>query len=73
MKAVIDRVSEEMATLLFGPEEIEVVIPTILLPQDAKEGSWLNVCFEVDEAETKTRLATNQELLDKILRKNKED
>ena len=56
MKAVIDRFEGEYAVVLFGENEIKVDIPKILLPEDAKEGSWLNINFELDiEGEMKQR------------------
>jgi len=56
LKAVIDRFEGDYAIVLFGEDEIKVDIPKILLPEDAKEGSWLNINFELDiEGEMKQR------------------
>ena len=48
MKAVIDRFEGDYAIVLFGDDEVRADIPRALLPADAKEGSWLNVSFELD-------------------------
>lgn len=71
MKAVIDRFEGEYAVVLFGDEEIKVDIPKKLLPSDAKEGTWLNVSFEVDISGTKKQEEKIQNLLDKLKNKNK--
>lgn len=56
MKAVVDRFEGDFAILLFGDSEIKVNIPKGLLPDGAKEGSWLKVNFELDqEGEFKQR------------------
>ena len=56
LKAVIDRFEEGYAVILFGEDEIKVNMPIELLPEGAKEGSWLNISFELDlEGEMKQR------------------
>ncbi len=67
MKAVIDRIIDDKAALLIDEEEIEVIVPVQLLPDDIKEGTWLHVNFQVDHQLTASRLQTNSDLLKKIM------
>ncbi|MGI6538242.1 MAG: DUF3006 domain-containing protein [Caldicoprobacterales bacterium] len=56
MKAVIDRIENNIAVVLLGDEEIPVNIPLALLPEGAKEGSFLTVDFKLDpEGEARQR------------------
>ncbi|NLM46004.1 MAG: DUF3006 domain-containing protein [Firmicutes bacterium] len=71
MKAVIDRFEGEYAVLLFGEDETKVDIPKKLLPPGAREGSWLNVSFELDEEGTKKQEERIKNLLEKLKNKNK--
>jgi hypothetical protein len=43
MKAVIDRFEGEYAILIVGDDEQRLNIPRNQLPQNAKEGSWLQL------------------------------
>ncbi|NLN06198.1 MAG: DUF3006 domain-containing protein [Firmicutes bacterium] len=70
MKAVIDRFAGEYAVLLFGEDEIKVDMPKKLLPPAAREGSWLNVTFELDEDGTKKQEEKIKNLLLKLKNKN---
>ncbi|RJX25112.1 MAG: DUF3006 domain-containing protein [Dethiobacter sp.] len=69
MKAVIDRFEGDYAVVLFGDEEVKVNIPKKLLPEGAREGSWLSVSFELDLEGTQKQKEKIQGLLDKL--KNK--
>lgn len=72
MKAVIDRFEGDYAIVLYGEDEIKVDIPKALLPEGSKEGSWLNVSFELDIEETKAREDRIQSKLDKLKKKGKQ-
>ena len=72
MKAVIDRFEGEYAVILFGDDEIKVDIPRQLLPPNAKEGSWLNVSFELDPEGEKKQREKVEGLLDKLKKKGKQ-
>ena len=72
IKAVIDRFEGECAVFLFGDAEIKVDVPRHLLPPGAKEGSWLNVSFELDPEGEKKQREKIEGLLDKLKRKSKE-
>lgn len=69
MKAVIDRFEGEYAVVLFGEDENKVDIPKKLLPEDVREGSWLNVSFELDIERGKNQRHKMQRKLDNL--KNK--
>ncbi len=72
MKAVIDRFEGDYAIVLFGKDEIKVDIPKKLLPADSKEGSWLNISFELDlEGELKQRERIESKL-ERLKRKGRE-
>ena len=45
MRAVVDRIENETAVLLFGDEDSKVDIPLKLLPAGTREGSFLQVSF----------------------------
>ncbi|MBE3142116.1 MAG: DUF3006 domain-containing protein [Thermoplasmata archaeon] len=59
MKAVIDRFEGEYAILIVGEEEQRLNIPRKLLPQKAKEGSWLQL--EIVDGEARNITLDEQE------------
>lgn len=69
MKAIIDRFEGDYAVVLFGDEEVKVNIPKKLLPEGAREGSWLNVMFELDQEGSEKQKEKIGDLLNKL--KNK--
>lgn len=71
MKAVIDRFEGDFAVMLFGDKEIKVEVPRQLLPENAGEGSWINVSFELDDEGTKKQEEKIQGLLEKLKKKGK--
>jgi len=72
LKAVIDRLEGDYGILLFGEDEIKVDIPKALLPEGAKEGSWLIINFELDvEGEMKQRERIENKL-ERLRQKGKE-
>ncbi len=70
MNAVVDRISDGIAVLLFGEEESQINLPVELLPEGTREGHWLDMEFRINEKLTEERYSKNRELLDKIRRKN---
>jgi hypothetical protein len=70
MKAVIDRIENHVAVLLFGEEEVPVNVPLHLLPRHVHEGTWLSVGFEIDSATTTEQFRRNKSLLERLKRKN---
>lgn len=49
-QAVVDRIVDGIhAVLLVGEEQVERVVPASQLPQGAREGTWLKVCFDGDQ------------------------
>ena len=73
MKAVIDRIEENIAVILFEEQKLQIDVPVELLPSNIKEGTWLNVNFTVDDDFTAEMYRKNKELLEKIKRKNRRD
>lgn len=70
MKAVVDRFENGYAVVLLGEEEIELAVAREFLPQEAGEGNWLKVRFELDWEETKRQEAKVRGLLKKLEEKN---
>lgn len=66
MKAVIDRFEGDQAVLLLGEREQQLVVSRSVLPQEATEGSWLRVYFDLDPEETETRRERVGGLLQKL-------
>jgi hypothetical protein len=71
MNAVVDRISEGIAVLLFGEDEYQVNLPVEFLPEGTREGDWLDVEFRKNDKLTDERYRKNRELLEKIRRKNR--
>lgn len=72
MKAVVDRIENDMAVLLVGPEETVLDVPVRYLPEQVKEGSWLRMDFRLDVHTTEERFRHNKFLLDKLTRKSRD-
>lgn len=70
MKAVVDRIENQIALVLLGDEEIKIDIPLALLPEGTKEGSFLKVTFELDPAGEQAQREKISALLDKLKNKN---
>lgn len=70
MKAVIDRIENDMAVLLLGDEETSLDVPLQYLPEGVQEGTWLRVDFKIDEHTTRERFRQNKFLLDKLKSKH---
>ena len=56
--------------MLFGDREIEVDIPSDLLPKGAKEGDILKVNFDIDQSTTDAQREKIESLLHKLKNKN---
>ena len=79
-KAVIDRiVDDKYAVLLVGENETEVTIFKEVLPDGAKEGTWLKVVLtdgklekiDIDTTETASREIEIKNKMDKLRQKSK--
>jgi len=68
VRAVIDRIEESHAILLFGDNEIKVELPRELLPPGAAEGDILAVSFQIDRQATMEQRRKIAGLLDKLKR-----
>jgi len=73
MKAVVDRIENQTAVLLFGDEGIKVDMPLKLLPAGTREGSFLQVDFTLDREGEAAQREKISNLLDKLKNKNKQD
>lgn len=71
MKAVVDRIENDIAVLLIGDNEYKADIPLELLPEGTHEGSWLTVSFELDPAGEAQQREKITNLLEKLKNKNK--
>ncbi|NLK01236.1 MAG: DUF3006 domain-containing protein [Clostridia bacterium] len=71
MRAVVDRFEGDQAILLFGEDEFQVAFPRDLLPEDTREGSWLNVNFELDTEGSEKQKEKISGLLDKLKNKHR--
>lgn len=69
MKAIVDRIEGKIAVILFGSDEVRVNIPLELLPVGIKEGSLLNVFFELDAEGERQQRDKISNLLDKLKKK----
>jgi len=71
MKAVIDRIENEIAVLLIGEEEkTRVNFPITLLPEECKESDVLNISIERDTAATQQAKERTSSLMEKLKKKN---
>lgn len=70
MKAVVDRIENYIAIVLFENEEITVNIPLALLPEGTKEGSFLQITIDLDPGGEGAQREKISNLLDKLRKKN---
>ena len=73
MRAVVDRIENQTAVLLFGDEESKVDIPLKLLPAGTREGSFLQVSFSLDPAGESGQREKISGLLEKLRNKKGQD
>ena len=73
MKAVIDRIENDTAVILFGDDEVVLDVPLHQLPDGVTEGTWLRVNFLIDEHTTRDRIRKNKFLLERLIRKGRTD
>lgn len=70
MKAVVDRIENDIAILLCSDNEEKVNIPLKLLPLGTHEGSWLKVDFELDGTGEQQQKEKITRLLEKLKQKD---
>lgn len=68
--AVLDRVEEDKAVVLFGDEEEKGVIPVTCLPPETEEGDYLTVEIKVDAQKTRAARAEATALFTKLQTKD---
>lgn len=72
IKLIIDRFEEEWVILETQDNNpITFNFPRHLLPQEAKEGTVLNINIDIDQEETKRRKDKIQNLLNKLKEQDK--
>jgi len=71
MKAVVDRIENQIAVVLVGKDEIQLDVPLRLLPEGIREGSHLSISFELDPASEADKRKEIASLLDKLSRKKR--
>ncbi len=69
MKAVIDRIENQIAVVLLGEEEIQIDVPLSQLPEGVAEGTWMRLQFLIDEHTSREQYNRNKFLLERIKRK----
>ncbi len=67
MQAVVDRIVDDVAVLLFEDRQIQLHVPLALLPDGVSEGSWLRVDFVLDKARTAEMERKNRNLLERLI------
>jgi hypothetical protein len=65
---VIDRFVEGSAVLHVGPAAFEIIVPRAMLPSGVKEGDWLTLRFERDDARTVARREALMRRVERIRR-----
>jgi len=72
IKLIIDRFEGKYA-ILESQDKDSIIFnfPRHLLPQEAKEGTVLNISINIDQEETKRRKNKIQNLLDKLKERDK--
>ena len=71
MKAVVDRIENQIAVVLVGKDEIQLDVPLRLLPEGTREGSHLTIAFELDKDSEEKKRQEISSLLDKLSRKKR--
>lgn len=66
--AVLDRIEDGVAVLLVGPGEVELAVPSAVLPSGAREGDWFRVGLTPDAELTEARRAELAVRLDAVRR-----
>ena len=67
VRAFVDQINDGVATLLLGEDEsLTVRVPVSWLPKGVKEGTVLQLSFEIDEAATRRGKRRVKSLLDSL-------
>jgi hypothetical protein len=70
MKAIIDRIEEDLAVVLVGElGELKLDIPLSFLPAGCKEGDVLKLSIERDPVATKQAREQTSDLMEKLKKK----
>ncbi len=71
MKAVVDKISDGIATVLIEEQDVVLHIPVASLPENLKEGTWLRVDFSIDHQQTQEMYEKNKQMLQQLINKQK--
>ncbi len=71
MKAVVYRIEEGLAVVLFEDQHVALHVPIEKLPEGTTEGSWLRLDFSLDEEQTETMYQKNKSLLEKLIQRGR--
>lgn len=67
MRAFVDRIEAQIATLLLGDDEsVTICLPVTLLPPGAREGAVLQLSLRYDEEATRAAKAAVRTLYDSL-------
>jgi len=67
MRAFVDRIHDNLATLLLGDDEsMSITLPVSCLPEGAKEGAVMRLVFELDSDATAAGSERVSELMDQL-------
>lgn len=72
VKVVIDRFESDKAVLLVGDSEVSASWPRASLPAEAREGDILWTSFAVDREATARARSEAEDLLRKLMEKNRD-
>ncbi|MCL2683913.1 MAG: DUF3006 domain-containing protein [Synergistaceae bacterium] len=62
----VDRISDGVATLVYGDGAFTVDMPLCVLPHDTKEGDYIRASFSIDEEKKKRVMDEIDSLMDEL-------
>lgn len=71
MKAVVDQIVDDLAVVLIEEQGVTLHVPMKKMPEGTQEGSWLQIDFRLDEAQTSSMYQQNKNLLQKLINRGK--
>ncbi|SHI55422.1 DUF3006 domain-containing protein [Propionispora hippei] len=73
IKAVADRLEGDKVVLLLGDEELQIVWPCALFPDDVREGDIFDIAVTFDLQATQEARAAGEALLKALLAENQDE
>ena len=62
----VDRILDDVATLVYGDGEFTADVPRCVLPRDTKEGDYIRASFELDREKKKRVRDEIDSLMDEL-------